>query len=472
MNANPKHPKWSAISDNLPMIIVLDTTVVLSDPQLRAAWWTTLKDTAKRHGARIVVPEVVVVEAVANQRRSLETLSDRLSTTALKEKRFGVDSICEAITAAVDVKTTAFARELRGHLSSLGSEFVAPPAIDHLDLVNRAVAFRKPWDESERKDGYRDTLNWLTVLDIAESNPGHEVWWISQNSKDFGAGDDEENSTKWHNDINDELMERGLEERVSWAHDVASLMSVIAEKTAPVGDEEKDEFVAKILEKELFGYVVAELVGYKLDPKSVGAEGSEDTAEIRFVTDLTGIEWESLAGDGDGGFVARFVGSAGVGINATTRTSDAIHAYTRSRRAEVIGVANLNSNASVMAVSITSVDVRPSEVDKMVASLMFPPKGVQRSAEGSADESPFERSVAALLRTKFDFATGVTAKAARGEEVDWSDLSDVDVSRLKEIGATDDMINSFIVNRRMSRKRKNDGDTDNREGGASPEPEN
>lgn len=410
-----------------------------------------------------------MVEAVANQRRSLEALSTKLSTTALKEKRFGVDSICEAITAAVDVKTTAFARELRGHLSSLGAEFVAPPAIDHLDLVNRAVAFQKPWDESERKDGYRDTLNWLTVLDIAESNPAHEVWWISQNSKDFGAGDDEENSTKWHNDIDDELMERGLADRVSWAHDVASLMSVIAEKTAPVADEEKDEFVSKILEKELFGYVAAELVGYKLDPKSVGAEGSEDTAEIRFVTDLTGIEWESLAGDGDGGFVARFVGSAGVGINATTRASDEVHAYTRSRRVEVVGIANLNSSASIMAVSITSVDVQLSEVEKMVASLVSPADHILTSQGDPAARIRLGKQIAGSILERYDRAADVTAKAARGEEVDPASLSSIDVARLKELGISAATINSLLLSQRMLRKRKTEGAHDDWDDDASPD---
>ncbi|ATI33553.1 hypothetical protein CPI83_16970 [Rhodococcus sp. H-CA8f] len=351
------------------MIIVLDTTVVLSDPQLRAAWWKTLKETAKRNGARIMVPEVVVVEAVANQKRNLEALSDKLKTSTQREKRFGVDSICEAIGAAIDTKTVGFERELRGHLSVLGAELVAPPAIDHLELVNRAVSFRKPWDGEERKDGYRDTLNWLTVLSIADRNAGHEVWWISQNSKDFGAGDDEQNPTKWHDHIGAELIERGLSDRVNWAHDVASLLSEIAERTAPVADAEKEKFVAKILVKELFGYVSAELVGFKLDSKQASIEGDMSFAEVRFVTGLEDVEWESLAGDGDGGFVARFTALAGVGIKATILGEDSLRAFQQTRRLGLAGVANLNATASIMAVSITSIESEPTQVEQLLYEL-------------------------------------------------------------------------------------------------------
>lgn len=351
------------------MIIVLDTTVVLSDPQLRAAWWKTLKDTAKRNSARILVPEVVIVEAVANQKRSLAALSDKLRTAAQRDKRFGVDSICEAIDSAIGAKTDGFERELRGHLSVLGAELVAPPAIDHLELVNRAVEFRKPWDGDERKDGYRDTLNWLTVLDIADSNVGQEVWWISQNSKDFGAGDDEQNPTKWHDHISAELIARGLDGRVNWAHDVATLLSEIAERTAPVADAEKEKFVAKILEKELFGYVSAELVGFKLDSEQVDIEGIASTAEVRFVTGLDDVEWESLAGDGDGGFVARFTALAGVGITATVRREDSLHTFQQTRRLALAGVANLNATASIMAVSITSIESEISRVEQLLTDI-------------------------------------------------------------------------------------------------------
>ncbi|MES9516545.1 PIN domain-containing protein [Rhodococcus erythropolis] len=381
------------------MIIILDTTVVLSDPQLRAAWWNTLKETAKRNTARIVVPEVVVIEAVANQRRTLAGLSRKLIEAAQREKRFGVDSICDAIGAAIDAKTTAFERELRGHLSSVGATFVPPAAIDHLELVARAVTFRKPWDGDERKDGYRDTLNWLTVIDIAESNAGHEVWWVSQNSKDFGANDDDDNPTKWHHDIHEELQSKGLIDRVNWAHDIASLLSAIAERTAPVAAGDKQEFVEKISEKELFGYVSSELVGWKLEGAAIGLPKATRSAEIVFMTNLRDIEWESLAGDGDGGYVARFNSIVHAGIKAVIPDEDGLHSVTPERDFNISGVASLTRDGSITSVSLSSIEVSSALLREALANFKHAARHAadRHSDSGLGDRDSRRRVLADIL---------------------------------------------------------------------------
>ena len=81
---------------------------------------------------------------------------------------------------------------------------IPPPKIDHVDLVRRAASRRKPCDNNG--DGYRDTLNWLTLLAVASAHPKDEIFWVSDNSRDFGAEDGDE----LHMDLKEELRSIGL----------------------------------------------------------------------------------------------------------------------------------------------------------------------------------------------------------------------------------------------------------------------
>lgn len=81
---------------------------------------------------------------------------------------------------------------------------LAHPAISHRALVDRVLAKRRPFRESEK--GYRDVLIWYTVLEEAEKN---DVILLTANTSDFGEKAGE--SIQLARDLVEDLVEKGLE---------------------------------------------------------------------------------------------------------------------------------------------------------------------------------------------------------------------------------------------------------------------
>lgn len=145
-------------------------------------------------------------EAHSAMRRWRRTWGGHLN---LHEK---AEALCdETHTVGVEYETT-----LRLLLKRLGIEVVGIPEIPHLALVERAVSRRKPCDE--KGDGYRDALNWLTVLAFANQLSDQEVYWISSNIKDFANSD----QSDFHPDLKADLEGIGATDRVCWRSDVAT----------------------------------------------------------------------------------------------------------------------------------------------------------------------------------------------------------------------------------------------------------
>ncbi|WP_072802412.1 PIN domain-containing protein [Rhodococcoides yunnanense] len=135
---------------------------------------------------------------------------------------------------------------LRNRISELEAEVVSlPDTIDHTDIARRASERRAPYgvagnrDDGQAKDGYRDTLIWLTVLDVAKQEPGCDVWFVSNNYSDFGAKlensdsrDTFEYPLDWHSELSPELDQQGLLSRVFYARSLSRLEQHLLSKFA------------------------------------------------------------------------------------------------------------------------------------------------------------------------------------------------------------------------------------------------
>ncbi len=69
------------------------------------------------------------------------------------------------------------------------------------EVINRAINHIKPC--SENKEELRDTIIWLTVLDIAKIDPERIIGFISGNIKDFASKD----KKTLHSRLNTDLIE-------------------------------------------------------------------------------------------------------------------------------------------------------------------------------------------------------------------------------------------------------------------------
>ncbi|MGW6374777.1 PIN domain-containing protein [Rhodococcus sp. NPDC055112] len=337
------------------MIIVLDTTVVLSDPALRARFWDQLKIEAKRHGARVLVPELVVLEAVEHHNRDMLSVITHAGGLGKKQSRFtGVEEARAAAIEVIRARIAEYGSEVRAFLAGLGIEVIDPPPIEHLIVARRAVLLRKPFDSNEKKDGYRDTLNWLTVLDVAETNPGHVVYWVSNNTSDFGSGD--EDNRVLHDDLVEDLSERGLKERVSWHVDVPTLLAELAEREAPVPKEKWFEVLSAVSKSDFHELLTNSIDGLELN---AGAPGGHfpiiESCRVFAVARFEESEWNGLADTGADGFVVRFEVPANVVTESIERRGDGTRIDMDHRTLQVSGVLAFAKDGAINDLTLSDV---------------------------------------------------------------------------------------------------------------------
>ena len=328
----------------IPVLVVLDTTELMGDPVCGGIGWRVLAHAVSKWHLRLIVPEVAVAEAVAGYGRAIAEAAVALERFSKLARRLGFPDASEGAAAAAKEALEGYEERLRKALGDAGAEFVGPPEVAHLDLVQRACSRRRPCDSNG--DGYRDTLNWLTVVRVAEASPDDEVVWVTGNFKDFA----DESGTRLHPDLTEDLKQAGVSGRVRLVLSIGDLAQELAAGLpVEVGDDLRR--AAEYLQAETVrSYIAAEvfvsMVGGVVDarrgglppwtqraeisravgePREVKVEmrgslaGREGVAEFEFEADTTLL----ITGGGDAqklegfGLAGASSGPEGVGLEAT-----------------------------------------------------------------------------------------------------------------------------------------------------------
>ncbi|MDI9974969.1 PIN domain-containing protein [Rhodococcus sp. IEGM 1307] len=192
------------------MLIVLDTSAVTRD----ARFETFVRD-ALDHGGRVLVPRLVLVEVAHRYQRESVAMIDALTVQARMYDRLGLREDLSVFVDAARAKADGYVDSLARQLEAMGCDVIEPAHVSHLDIAGRELQRRRPYVDKKRH-GYTATVNWLTVLDIADRRPSEDVVWVSANSRAFGSGE----PSTWHDEIWAELQDRGLENRVRWVVDL------------------------------------------------------------------------------------------------------------------------------------------------------------------------------------------------------------------------------------------------------------
>lgn len=178
-------PTGSSEVTDQPPVLVLDTTVFFDAPLLRGKRWPELLEHCRNEALRVVVPEVVIHEAVRHQSRSsLNAQKDAkaLSQTLRRAGRTAID--LEAVLADLEEERRNYEDWLRGELVASGVKIHPWPAISHEELTRWTMQDRQPF----KKDGsgYRDALVWATVLEVARvGGAAASTYLASANARDF-----------------------------------------------------------------------------------------------------------------------------------------------------------------------------------------------------------------------------------------------------------------------------------------------
>ena len=161
--------------------VVLDATEIHRDWFLAGLEFQLLRFLVREAGIRAVVPSSVVAEVVANQSREYTAARTAYAKAVQSLRRVGGRNLVSAANAPED---SPYAQVLSARFESIGVEVLDLPATPHSEIVARAVSRKPPFDQNG--SGYRDTLTWLTCVELAFA--GKAVYLVSQDN-DFAGRD-------------------------------------------------------------------------------------------------------------------------------------------------------------------------------------------------------------------------------------------------------------------------------------------
>ncbi|CAB92568.1 DUF4935 domain-containing protein [Streptomyces sp. SID7813] len=287
------------------VIVVLDTTVFSSDFTCSGTAWRVLAHASKAWGLQIRVPEVVVAEAVGGYEREIGHASLALEKVVTKYSgRLGLGQPFGDLLGSLQERCRDYQERLTQLIEDLGGSVLAPPDVPHMELARRAASRRKPCDQ--KGDGYRDTLNWLLILEIAQSSPEETIFWVTDNSTDF-ANEEKDNL---HGDLLEDLEGVGATSRVRWFSDLSSLLLSLA---ASHYDESSDDL--RNVRDNLQRGAIAEFINASVLPSAVKKLVSPRRCalpldalkpEVLAVQGVQGLELEVKGAAEQGGAFAEF----------------------------------------------------------------------------------------------------------------------------------------------------------------------
>ena len=172
----------------MPTVIVDTNVFVFAAHGLRAEM-RRLLDEAARGNLDLVVPELVVQESINSWFEKIRGIEQarRVAVKELRDRR-ALPADHEDTRLDFEAARQAEDSRVRAALLSAGASIPGFPAVGHEPVVQRALERRQPFTK-DGKDGYRDTVLWETVLEIASVQP---VIFVSRDARAYYGGGQKE----------------------------------------------------------------------------------------------------------------------------------------------------------------------------------------------------------------------------------------------------------------------------------------
>ncbi|MEV6071925.1 PIN domain-containing protein [Nocardia sp. NPDC052001] len=349
----------------MAIVVVVDSNIISDSPSLRREEWLSLIKNQAAWGVEFAIPEVVVMESVNVVKREWNKQRDSLAKAKVGE--FGLGDTLNSMLTEIDRRSEGYEQSLRDRLGEIGASIVAPPPADLMDLARRAAVQRAPYRKD--KDGFRDTLIWLTALDIAQKRSDAEVWFVSDNHEDFGpkpgswtgenTGERDDCPILFHQDLREDLDGRGLLGRVNYVVSLKRLEQHIAARFAPIPESELRTRADRIDRDSLAERLMSAAHGVDVDPEQVALPLAAAAAAITGTQGQHG-GWEFSEGAlrADAGWTARFAVNVEVDISFV-RTDLTTGEITKTLR--VFGDITVSLGNEVVDIAVTSAEALPDD---------------------------------------------------------------------------------------------------------------
>ena len=249
------------------MKVILDTNVIFEDFNFRKTNTQILLSEVKEGNLALLIPEIVLDEAVNKYRQRLEK-GQKDITSELETLGELAQQVFKSPIATQQVEQLA--NEYRARLDQLfkdyGITIIPYPTTDHRFLANKAMHKKKPFNSNEK--GYRDNLIWENIKslisavdeDIA-SKP--EVVFVTHNHTDFMSGD------KLHEDLTSELTDQDLHtDTIAVYRSIKECVDAVIK----LYTIQAEEFKQRLDANDFLDFKVKDIIIEYLDDEYVGKE--------------------------------------------------------------------------------------------------------------------------------------------------------------------------------------------------------
>lgn len=178
---------FEAASDYVGNVIVfVDANMILADPELRSGVWGQLKTAVAAGHVQVVAPEIAIDEAIVRRSQTLRSIGRKLREAAKSAPEELRDLAVHAQTRAREL-ADGYGTLLNATWEAHGFRVVQTVEAGHVEVARRAARRIRPFND--QGNGYRDTMHWLTLLEVARQSPNVRVTLLS-NDGIFATRDD------------------------------------------------------------------------------------------------------------------------------------------------------------------------------------------------------------------------------------------------------------------------------------------
>ncbi|WP_199424252.1 PIN domain-containing protein [Actinotalea solisilvae] len=308
------------------MIAFLDANILMQDFMCAGAVWRVLAHAPESWSLRLFTSEVAVAEAVAGYDRAIAQHVEALDKTARSWGRLGAGSDADDTRAALRRRGEVYREHLQSSLVEAGVSVLPTPAVSHSEVIARSVARRRPCDE--RGDGYRDTLVWLSFLELVRANAEEESFVFVTTDTDFM----DDLKTGFHEHLKEDLGEQASNGRVRLRQVLGDIPLALAQRSGEgeelksLRDELKAETVGRFVES-----LLKESIGEQLSARACALPRASESAMLESVGAMRGMTFTVRGSVSDDQAVADFLVEADteilirVPLGAALGDAEAVH---------------------------------------------------------------------------------------------------------------------------------------------------
>lgn len=181
-----------------PILAIIDSNIVHGGISFEGEVWDQIRKHQIAGRVELYFPEVVLKELTRQRSDGIREVTKRnidkfkKALEELKRAKASFDPVdIAALNSLVDVHMSSdyVLGELKDAAARVGGIILPSPNVDAQHLASAAIGRQKPFKTNG--EGTGDYLIWRTVVGVAESHPNREIFFVTNNYKDFSVSSKE-----------------------------------------------------------------------------------------------------------------------------------------------------------------------------------------------------------------------------------------------------------------------------------------